>query len=418
MLRWVLAIAVMAGSGVSAQADITVFADFGANWVTNLNTLTSGTSIDAFSAGERASIEASILSRLSDAYSNYNATFQTTAGGATDTLNFGAVSGSPGALGVAPLDFGNLGGDTVSIFSHNFGFIVDEFVGSTNRATQIDQLSAALAGTAAHELGHSLGQLHHHAYSADGITEANYSNTTGLQNQHIMATGSTGLGEIGRETDRTFAPFSDLVLESAGGFDTGLFGSSNALVDSPLLQTTTDFDSDVGSTTGTATALALTSMPISGMDAANTLGRLTNDADVDVFSFDVTAPGLLSAQIYSTLRWADAFDPRIRLFDVDGSTVLADNNDLAYSGNTFGAGGFGTVDSSLINVGLTAPGTYFLEVSSVGNTTGASGGLYSLLFGADTTAVPEPSTHLAMLLGLVGFIAYRRRRSAVAVTAC
>lgn len=423
--RYSKIVAVLAASIAvqTATADLVINLDFGANWTANLADLAADSAIDPFSAAEQATLEAQIAARIDAAYGDYNVSVQqNNSAGATDTINFGAMTtDNNGVLGNAGLDFGNLSSQTTNVFSHNFEFIINEFNGSANRATQIDQLSAALAGTASHELGHSLGLLHHHAYSADGITPGNYANTGGLQNQHISATGSTGLNEVGRETDRTFSTLENLVLEAAGGFDAGTFGvSGTALAANPLMQVTSDLGGgDVGNTTGTAAALGLTSLAISQTDAAHVAGALSTDADVDVYSFTATNSGILVADIFSEDRFVDSFDSRIRLFDTDGVTVLADNTDVFYDGNTFNAGTNRSNDSSLINIAIAAAGDYFLEVSSVGNISGGDGGVYSLLFGVrlDSAAVPEPSTNVAIGLILAGFwVRSRSQRKKQTVT--
>lgn len=405
-----------AGNVVVAEP---IFLDFGAAWETRLTELTTNAGIAAFSAGERTTIQNEIESQLNTMYSAYSGISfsQVSPGGTFTTVDFGATAG-PGFLGVAGLDFGNLTtNQTVDVFSANFDFIVEGF---EPRATQIDELSTALAGTAGHELGHSFGLLHHQAYGTDGIDPSTYANTGGLQNQHVIATGSTGLSEVGRETERTFSEMSNLILEATGGFLPTIFGpQTGALAGTVLSQTDNFTTGDVGDTAGTAFATTLTSMPISGLDAFHNLSNLTTGADVDVYSFTTTGPSQLYAQIYSDLRWNDDFDSRLRLFDTDGSTVLADNTDVFYSGNTYNAGTFRTNDSALLGIEIASAGTYFLEVTSVGNgpTSGDDNGLYSLIFGVDVAdtpmaAIPEPGTISLCLLAMAGFgvVANRRRR--------
>ena len=394
-----------------------------ADWIDNLLRATTAAGVSAFSTAERSTIESSILSKLDTMYGSYDATFTTTQpGGSHERINFGAYDGTAGNLGLAPLDFMNLYASTdtdedtaAKVFSNNFGIYIES---TDSRATQIAEFSASLAGTGGHELGHSVGLLHHHAYGDPGITPANYANTGDIQNDHIMATGSTGLSETGRETDRTFSTMSNLHLEAAGGANAVFGTTGTALAATVLQQSNSDYGgTDTGDTTGTATALSLTSLPISGLNAAHTLGELDASDDVDVYSFTINSAAQLYAQIWSDGRFANAFDfdGELRLFDTDGLTVLANNGDVRYDGNTFNSGTIRGYDSALVGIPLDSAGTYFLEVSNVGAIPGSGaandGGLYSLIFGADdVSAVPEPSSLALGMLGTIVFGALRLRR--------
>lgn len=434
----VVSLAVIFGFQQTVHAALVVYTDFTtdigngaggaangtADWIDNLNALTTAAGVAAFTPTERTSIETSIVSKLGTMYGSYNVTFSTTTpGGSHERINFGAYSGTPGALGVAPLDFMNLSASTgfessaARVYSNNFSYIIES---GDARATQIAELATALAGTGGHELGHSVGLQHHHAYGDQGITPADYGNTGDVQNSHVIATGSTGLSETGRETDRTFSQMSNLMLEAAGGANGGVFGmTGTALATTVLAQTDSDYTSgDTGNTAGTATALALTSLPISGLDAAHTLGDLATAGDLDFYSFTIASPGQLFAQIWSDDRYANDFDTRLRLFDTDGISVLGDNDNILYDGNVFGSGTLREEDSALLNISLSAAGTYFLEVSNLGPVIGEGetddGGVYSLIFGVDMTVIPEPGSLAllvsgAIVLGIGGF--RRRRRS-------
>ena len=100
------------------------------------------------------------------------------------------------------------------MFAANFGGFIES---NEPRSQQIQEIATSLAGTGVHELGHSLGLRHHAAYGTPGITPSNYNNTQGLQNAHYLATGSTGLNEIERESTRTFSTWSNVLLEAALG---------------------------------------------------------------------------------------------------------------------------------------------------------------------------------------------------------
>lgn len=247
-----LAIA-LASIATQAYASSNVWVQFGAAFETELDAATAGAGVSDFSAGEITTLETLILSEFDRVYADYNITFHTEdPGGTREIVNFGA-SGST-SLGVAPLDFGNLSapGSTARVFTGNFGFFIESF---DARATQINEIGTALAGTGAHELLHSMGVSHHSAYSDPGITAANYANTGGLQNQYIIATGPTGLSETERETQRVLSPWSRVILDVAGGVTVfGPIGTS--VVNNPVIN---ELESgDAGATTGTAQALTLT----------------------------------------------------------------------------------------------------------------------------------------------------------------
>lgn len=381
------------------RADIIVWADFNATWVNSLNQATTSAQVLAFNTVERAQIESNILLTLEQVYSAYNVTFTTiNPGGTRDRINFGATGAAAGTLGSAPLDFRNLNMvQTASVFAYNFGNYIEP---GDARSQQITEISASLGGTAAHELGHTLGLRHHNPYGTPGITPANYANTGGLQNQHIMATGSTGLSETQRESVRTFSQWENAILEMALG-----------ITDSPLA--VTNEVGDAGDTTAAAQLVDLTSLAISQTLGSLVLGRLSTPTDLDVYSFTVASEGRVTAEIFSDDRFTDDFNSMLRLFGANGSTLLAQNNDTQYSGNLFNAGTTHELDSFLLNIWLPTAGTYFFQVSSMGAIgAGDSDGDYYLHFAYD--AVPEPSsvalTALASLVGMASM--WRRRRAA------
>ncbi len=404
-----LAVVLLLGLVGPSFGQMTVFLNFDSDWETNVSDAAVSAGVTVFSPTEVGQIETSIENDLNSIFADTLITFTTTVpGGDFTVIDFGA--GGSGALGSAPLDYFNaFVNQTANMFVDNFDFIIDEFSGSTNRSTQIDQFATAIAGTAAHELGHTIGMHHHHAYSATAITPANYGATGGAQNDHIIATGSTSLGETGRETVRSLSPWARFMIQAAGGLDSGLHGvTGTALHDTVLFETDHFNGADVGDTTGTARALgAGTDLEYSGFNQSfHAFSELDNSSDVDIFSIDVIGPGTLMAEVVHNSRWGSSLNPVIELIDIDGTTILATNADAAYSGNTYGSGGFGVDDSFLVNVELDEAGTYFLRVTSEGGS-----GVYSLLIGASTSPIPEP-TSAAILVGLalVGCGIRRRRR--------
>lgn len=374
-----------------------VFLDY-TDFDTRLGELATSAGVAAFSAGEQSTIEMGIKSGLESIYSAFSGLSFTdvSPGGTFATINFG-LTATPGALGVADhIDFLNRDlGDTARVFSGNFGFIVESF---EPRATQIAELTAALTGTAAHELGHNLGLRHHDAYGDLEYTGTPIA-TGGAQNTHVMATGSTGLGEVGRETERDFSLNSIVKLEYADGT---LAVNPTAIAEA----------GDAGATAGTAQTVVLESLPVSGRVGEVVIGTLSSGADVDVFRLDGIT-GTLTADINVDYDGGTPFTNVNSFIEILDSTftVIASDDVSAYAGNTYGSGGFGDgFDPALFNVPIT-DGTYYVRVT----VEGGGGGDYQLLVHADavndTPAVPEPTSLALLGIGAAfGFVSVGRRR--------
>ncbi len=393
-LRCVVFFALALLPALEARSQVKVFLDFNGTWISNLDSATAPKGF-TFSSTERGTIESTVVSTFETVFSNFDIDFVTAAptSGAFHRVNFGASTGGSG-FGSAPLDFRNQNANqTQSVFAANFGSFIET---TDSVATQIAELSTSLAGTGAHELGHSLGLRHLAAYGDPLVREAidQFGNTQGIQNGHIMATGSTGLNEAQRESPRTFSQWSNVLLEAADG-----------LTASPLTRQVEL--GDAGDVAGSAQALSMTALPISGLSAGLTWGRLSNESDVDFFSFEANAGSLLTAELWSDDLFTtfNQFDSLLTLYDTDGTTVLFSNDDTEYSGNTLYNSTFRENDSFLAVVELSNTGTYYLSVASVGNRGGPPGGDYNLIF-----AVPEPSSWVLIVLGGVGFAATGRRR--------
>jgi len=378
----------------NSQAALVTYLDY-TNFDSRLGELAPNAGITAFSGAEITSIKSGISSQLGTAYADYTVTFQeTNPGGSYETVSFG-LTAAAGSLGLADsIDYRNqTSNQTARVYSANFDFIVDEFSGSTSRSTQLSQLTAALAGTAAHELAHNLGLRHHDAYADVTFTGSSVA-TGGVQNDHIMATGSTGLGETGRETERTFSENSEVKL----AYGTDLLASTPSSV----------FESgDAGNAYTLAQAVSLTSLSNVARDAANIIGGL-GSSDVDYYSLSLAAGTTLTADINEEALGAGYADTILTFYDVNGTTVLGSNDDSLYSANTFGSGGYGSYDSILYNVPIGTTGTYYVGV------TGYAGGsgYYQLLLHTDSAVVPEPTTLVGLvgLLGTSALFGWRRRR--------
>jgi hypothetical protein len=333
--------------------------------------------------------------------------------GVFDAIAYGKTSFGFTALGIADTDPANISSSQVGgIATGNFDFIIDEFDGTTDRPTQMAQLSTALAGTGAHELGHTLGLYHHQAYSDPGITPATYGATGGLQNKHIIATGETGLTEAGREVLRTFSPWEKAMLDFAGGataaYPVGF--DHKKLVTTPVpIFLMEDGPFDAGATPPTSLPIALTPGESSGMDLALVAGDLDlTISDADMFKFFVSEPSLLCAEIFSENRFGPGggFDTLLLLLDAGGA-MIAMNDDVFYDSDVFGAVTFQQNDSFLLNIPL-MPGMYHLLVhtSPASSIPVAVGDAYWLAMGL--SPIPEPTALSAFTAAVV--LAVRRRR--------
>ncbi len=406
-----------------------------ADWIHELDQATSDAGVTAFSSAERATIEGNILTDLGLIYADYDVTFVTTDPGGE---NYDAIymaryydTISNFNYGSATVDIGNryynhyTGGYSVGpgnpsnvarVTTRNFDTFIE---GGDSRATQITEISAALAGTAAHELGHTFGLRHYGVYSDSGITPANYDDTGGLQNQYILATGSTGITETQRETLRSISPFSQVLLDIAGGVRP-IFGSEDnvSLVAGSI---TSDFwedtGGDAGDTIGTARALSSALGPTSGMDISFVEADLDGSSDVDVYSFTTNIATTLLAQVFSEQLSYGSSEGDFVLELLDGSgSLLTSSDDIAWDDNDYhdpGSPEEEEMDPFILNWAISA-GDYYLRVSPATSDIDKSiesGDNYWLVSATLPAIIPEPSSLVLASFGLVGLALFGWRRN-------
>ncbi len=200
---------------------------------------------------------------------------------------------------------------------------------------------------------------------------------------------------------------------------------------------------DAGQTLGTAQATAA-SPAVAGMPLASITGSLFSIGDADIFAIYINSPSTFSATTVNAVTTTANTDTALFLFDSTGKAIYA-NDDAA--------GGLSVGSSLPANnpLGPQVVGVYYLAISLSGNepvnfasqlmfmmpTTStdlrgpnsqATGGLFAFdangvnatvggnyridLTGAQTSAVPEPSTVALAVFGALGLISLVKKRRA------
>lgn len=351
-----------------------------ADWIDELNQATAEAGVPTFNETERAEIESRIFADLETIFAGYELNFVATRPlGEHDVVYMARDNDHPDVsssnFGSAPVDLGNQDTDTYRNFNGNPSGVPKVTTGnfdgnlesSDTRARQIEELSTALAGTTAHELGHSFGLLHHFVYSQVDISPSNYANTGSLQNVHILATGGTGISETERERLRSLSPFSRVMMDLTGGSQASSFEENNSLVANPIFSDRSELGSaDNGDTLATAAALSFEIGQTSGLPISFVEADLDGSpSDADLYSFSVATDAVLVSHVFSERLdlGSNEFDPILQLIDADGQ-VITSVDDTTWDDDQFvdlSSPEDEDDDSFLVNIPLT-PGDYFLRV--------------------------------------------------------
>jgi hypothetical protein len=362
---------------------VTVFLDYGTagnpddDFNARLNELTAMTGYAPPSVAEVAGLKAAIKSGLQAAFAPLNVSFveNLPVSGDFKRLEFGQLQ----QLGTenVPIGSGDWENDgwlnidptgTGHVYPVNFANFQSYFP-PLSRTQALQLLTGAMTLTAVHEVGHGFGLNHHDAYGNPAIQPATYSNTGGVQYIDPMSFGNgTGFDvTTALSINHRFSQLSMAKLE----FDRGLTASPPPLT------------SETGgphSSAALAQALTLTSLPISGVKAADVhLASINQLSEKDVYKLPLTAGSLLTAQTrphdehgsYDPVNNPEPFDLYLKLLAPNGSTIVAQDDDIVF-GPSFGPyGNFAeNADALLLNIPITASGTYYLEVSDKGTDVG------------------------------------------------
>ncbi|MEO0529350.1 MAG: dockerin type I domain-containing protein [Planctomycetota bacterium] len=319
-----------------------------------------------------------------------------------DTIVFHPGS-APGLLGTSQQYFGDyrnlFTGDVTEVFPNQFAGVLDDPTlgygsSSPTDAAFVDDFIAMLVGTAAHEHAHSAGLQHYDPYGDPDLNSANNFDpdpfdfdpafqvgifTAGQQNGYVMATGSTGLGAVGRTSVRTFSPQSMAKYE----FSYGMHGDWQPNLETLLRVTAEDpnlTSSAAGQDIGLGTAQQL---PITGLRAVNVTGEFLPGAvapkthryqfagDVD----DVVTINVLSESMLRAPGGKIGLD--VRLYDAPTDELVGVNASLAYSPTAIGEHGIAPLreeddfvthygesidEPLLLNVELPTTGVYRIEI--------------------------------------------------------
>ncbi|MEN1679440.1 MAG: PEP-CTERM sorting domain-containing protein [Planctomycetota bacterium] len=360
-----------------------------ADWIDELNQGAQDAGVPIFTSEERAFIETRVIEELERIFAGTTLQFVTEEpSGLHEVIYMARDDDNPDLsstnFGSATVDLfnrqtrpysSNQDADPSSVARVTTANIASSAIESSDsRSRQLQEFTTSLAGTAAHELGHVLGLLHHYVYSAPGISPANYNNTGSRQNDFILATGDTGISETERETPRTLSPFSRVMLDVAGGsqstsgsVENDALAPGGAILSDRTENNGFSLGTDAGATISTAQALSFTTGELSGQEISFIEGDIDgNTADVDTFSFSTPVDAILTAHVFSERLsfGSDEFDPVLALLDADGNTLF-EVDDLAYDDDDYvdpGSPEDTEDDPFLANIPLEA-GEYYLRVS-------------------------------------------------------
>jgi hypothetical protein len=377
-----------------------VFLNFNGNWRDNLNQSNQEAGIPNFTTEEKDEIQIGIIAEIARIFAGYQVSFATNdPDGNRDEIDFSAPTNS-GLLGYTRSNhFGNAGGNSVAYV------LVGNFVNSLftrpedpplTPLERRQEIAIRIGKVAAHELSHVYGLGHHHRFGVDSITPETYINTGGAERSSIMSSMRLPVGVLAN-----LNRFERAILDIAGGTQLG----GDALVKHPVLEFLES--GDAGNTTALAAPLWFSEGETSQARVSLIGGDLNASVnDIDVFRFNVTSPGALSVNLIS--EYVEQFvgnqlNPKIRLIGPDGVTELALFDDMYltsevynyasyvdFAGFTITVPKYGN-DAFMVNFPVSAPGTYYLEVSAVSKNAGQN--RYQMLSVFTGNVLPSTGFH-------------------------
>jgi hypothetical protein len=385
----------------SAQLD-TVYSNYGGGtFLTRINAAAStyaGLGATYFNAADASAMQSIIQTDLQQIYQRFSINFVTTTpGGTFDTINFFNTNAG-GLFGSAPFDWRNqTAGQTSDQFPANYtnanipGLLDATFTKDLN----IARFANALGTSAAHELGHTFGLDHQDAYGTAAIT--NQANTGGIQNRHVMRTGSTGAATADRVTVSTLNVLETAKLEVTANLIANGF-------------TCTPEQAAAHNTPATAQVVPSQALIYNGVRAAVVNNASISAAgEVDLYRFNFQSNYLVTICVENeTPIPVPQVNSFLRLYDTDGVTVLRSNDDVRFGPTTFDQAGdpVYVTGSMILNFPVNVTGNYYVEVTGTG---AANTGNYELFVMAQS--VPEPTTIAFIALSGcgVGLVIWRRR---------
>ena len=247
----------------------------------------------------------------------------------------------------------------------------------TARSTQMSQIATSLAGTAAHELGHSLGLSHHDAYSHPSIIPVRTRRPAACRTPASWRPARPDIIETEREVIRSHGIWSKAKFDITGGAVGKIGGDApqdghhahparhdrrgRAGVGRRTLHRHRPCPSpcprgkarECSSASSPATPTTPTARRRPITPWMSTSGGSASPAPAG--SPPKSSAPRASAPAGTTPRWSCSIRPASPIFAVDN---------IHYDDDTYNTGTFQQTDPLLLNIPVTSPGFYYLRVTN------------------------------------------------------